>query len=242
MPLFVALPADDLSYTLSWEGKSYTPTRVGSELRCLLPISIDCGARSTLALKSGGAVVAERDVPVKPVDYGHLSLWLPASTMNGYDDPQNKADDEAILAAMSGKGEPDWGGAFRPPCDAPQTTAFGQKRIYNGGVKRSWHKGLDLGGAPGQTVVAPANGKVVHRARGVVNGNTLVLAHGLGLYTVYMHLERIDVQPGQTLAAGEPMAAVGGTGGFAPHLHWEARILGEPVLPKAFYHPPAAWA
>jgi murein DD-endopeptidase MepM/ murein hydrolase activator NlpD len=238
-PLFVTLwgePGEPVE--AEWEGKRFAMAWEQDRWRGLVPISIDCKGRQTLRILRGEQVLQERVVPVKPRDYGMQYLSISPSTLASYDKPQNKADDQAILAAMK-KFEPQalWQGPFTLPVDAPESTGFGQRRLYNG-WKKGWHKGLDLAGWEGQEVTAPADGVVVHRARGIVNGNTLVLGHGLGLFTVYLHLYGWDVDLGERVQAGQKIAAVGGTGGFAPHLHWEARVFGVPVHPKAFFQLP----
>lgn len=242
-PLFVSLlgePGEEAP-EVQWEARRFPMAWVGERWRTLVPIGIDTRGKQPLKVWRAGTLVAERSVPVQPRDYGTQYLSLPATTLASYDDPQNKADDQAILAAMKKfDPQPRWDGPFILPCEAPQSTGFGQRRLYNG-WKKSWHKGLDLAGWEGQEVVAPANGKVIHRARGIVNGNTLVLSHGLGLFTVYFHLYGFSVENGEDVRQGQKIAAVGGTGGFAPHLHWEARVFGEPVHPRAFFHWPSGW-
>lgn len=241
-PLFVTFfgEAGD-TVEAEWEGKRFPLGWGQDRWRGLVPISIDCKSRQTLRLLRGSETLQERVVPVAPRNYGTQYLSINPATLASYDDPRNKADDQAILATMKVlEPEPLWDAPFELPVDAPQTTGFGQRRLYNG-WKKGWHKGLDLAGWEGQAVNAPANGKVVHRARGLVNGNTLVLSHGLGLFTVYMHLYGFSVEQGEAVQAGQKIAAVGGTGGFAVHLHWEARIAGVPVHPKAFFQLPRAF-
>lgn len=244
-PLFASISGleEGASVSARLEGKRYPlawmPT--ARRWRGVLPLSIDCPRQTTLEILSASQVILQRNLEVKPRDYGMQYLSIDPATLASYDDPQNKADDEAIQAAMKVLDpEQRWQGNFRLPCQAPETTGFGQRRLYNG-WKKGWHKGLDLGGWEGQAVLAPARGRVVHLARGIVNGNTVVLSHGLGLFSVYFHLNEYHVRMGQDVEAGEEFAAVGGTGGFAPHLHWEMRAYGGPVHPKAFFQLPKDW-
>lgn len=247
MPLFLSVlgVADSPGLEMEWEGKRYPLAWLPERQlwRGVLPISIDCPKKpdSGVRIYQGQDVILQREVEVKPKNYGMQYLTLNESTLASYAKPQNKADDQAILDSMK---ELDpvqhWKGNFKSPCQAPETTGFGQRRLYNG-WKKSWHKGLDLGGYDGQSVQAPAAGRVVHVARGVVNGNTLVLSHGLGLFSVYLHLSDFESKLGDVVDGGQTIAYVGGTGGFAPHLHWEVRAYGVPVHPKAFYQLPADW-
>lgn len=244
-PLFVAVVGEPTLSDLrvDWEGKEYPLSWVGpaSAWRGVVPIGIDCPAHQKLCVKQADQVLLERQLTVKARDYGTQYLSIDPATLASYDDPQNKADDQAILASMKRLDERQhWQGNFQLPCDAPETTGFGQRRLYNG-WKKGWHKGLDLGGWEGQAVTAPAAGKVIHQARGIVNGNTLALSHGLGVFSVYFHLSDYAVAKGDQVEAGQSIASVGGTGGFAPHLHWEMRAFGRPVHPKAFLQLPADW-
>lgn len=218
----------------------YPVTGGAGRWETVLPLATECPSSVTLVVKTPEQTW-NRNVVVKSRSYGHQSIQISPSTLASYDKPQNKADDAAILKSLeedreSRRFEAD----FDYPVKAPQTTGFGLKRTYNG-WRKGWHKGLDLAGREGEPVKAPADGVVLHTARGVVNGNTVVLSHGAGVGTVYLHLNSIQVRPGQTVTRGQAIGTVGGTGGFAPHLHWEARVHGVPVNPKLFFHLPDSW-
>lgn len=227
--------------TVSWEGKQWSLEPRKDLWETVLPVGIDTQGPRALTVQIPDGPAFERTLKITPRNYGRQSISLSAGTLASYDDPQNKADDEAILKALLADSRPRlFTENFIYPVNAPQSTGFGLKRTYNG-WKKSWHKGLDLAGWEGETVVAPADGVVIHTARGIVNGNTVVLSHGDGVGTSYFHLSSISVGSGQTVRQGDPIGAVGGTGGFAPHLHWEVRVHGVPVHPKAFFQLPATW-
>jgi hypothetical protein len=119
--------------------------------------------------------------------------------------------------------EPLWSGDFRAPVHAAPTDSFGTRRTFNGQLA-SVHKGMDFRAATG-TVVRAGNSGVVALARPLYfEGNCVVIDHGLGLYTLYMHLSRIDVREGQHVAKGQPVGLSGATGRVTgPHLHWAVR-------------------
>ena len=119
--------------------------------------------------------------------------------------------------------QPLWSGDFRAPVDAPPTDSFGTRRVFNGQLA-SVHKGMDFRAATG-TVVRAGNSGVVVLARPLYyEGNCVVIDHGLGLYTISMHLSRIDVREGQHVDVGEPIGLSGATGRVTgPHLHWAVR-------------------
>ena len=108
---------------------------------------------------------------------------------------------------------------------------FGERRIFND-VPKSPHAGADLSAKAGTPVQAPAAGRVALAEDLFYSGLTVIVDHGLGLYTFYGHLSRIDVRAGQSLAPGETLGLVGATGRTTgPHLHWAARLQGARVDP-----------
>jgi murein DD-endopeptidase MepM/ murein hydrolase activator NlpD len=122
--------------------------------------------------------------------------------------------------------EPLWAGNFRAPVEAEPTDSFGTRRTFNGTLA-SIHKGMDFR-APAGTPVQAGNSGVVVLARPLYyEGNCVVIDHGLGLYTISMHLSRIDVQEGQKVATGDQLGLSGATGRVTgPHLHWGVRWQG----------------
>jgi len=110
---------------------------------------------------------------------------------------------------------------------------YGSQRILNG-TARSPHAGTDIAAAKGTPVRAPADAVVVYRRSDLFfTGQTLVLDHGHGVFSIYAHLDRIDVAEGARVAKGEPIAAIGASGrATAPHLHWGISWFGIPVDPE----------
>lgn len=244
--LFVAVSGATPQATgeVRWGNKSYPMAAAGEDgtLRTALPVPVDLRAGNhalRVTVAPGGVV--ERTVRVASRWFPTQYITLSPATLASYDTPRNRADDKKILDALTRfDAEQQWKGDFRAPCVARQSTAFGVKRLYNG-WRKGWHKGQDLAAAEGAPVHAPASGVVLLTARGIVNGNTIVLGHGLGVGTSYFHLSRIGVKMGQRVEKGQVIGYVGGTGGFAPHLHWEARVHGVPVDPHALFAIPDAW-
>lgn len=123
---------------------------------------------------------------------------------------------------------------FHLPVIAPESSPFGLRRWFNGEERRP-HAGLDLAAAAGTPILAPAPGVVIDVGEFYFNGNTVFIDHGQGLVTMYNHLSRIDAVPGQRVAAGDVIGAVGATGRVtAAHLHFGVTLNGTSVDPKLF--------
>jgi murein DD-endopeptidase MepM/ murein hydrolase activator NlpD len=118
-----------------------------------------------------------------------------------------------------------WQGAFHYPLTGVTTGGnFGKRRILNG-KSGSPHSGVDFPAPAGTPVLAPQRGRVVVAEPLYFSGNTVILDHGLGLYTLYAHFESISVQPGDLVDTGAILGKVGATGRVTgPHLHWGATI------------------
>lgn len=125
-----------------------------------------------------------------------------------------------------------YSGAFGLPAAAPMNGGFGTRRSYNGGALSTYHTGADFASAPGSPVLAAAMGKVVLADLLNIRGNTIVLDHGHGIYSVYCHLSEINVQLGQIVDVGQVIGLAGSTGRITgPHLHWEVWVDGVAVNP-----------
>ena len=122
--------------------------------------------------------------------------------------------------------EPLWAASFRAPVAAAATDSFGTRRMFNGKLA-SIHKGMDFRAAMGTPVHAANSGTVVLARKLYYEGNCVVIDHGLGLWTLSMHLSRIDVREGQQVAPGQLLGLSGATGRVTgPHLHWAVRWQG----------------
>ncbi|CAB1064064.1 Peptidase, M23/M37 family [Olavius sp. associated proteobacterium Delta 1] len=110
---------------------------------------------------------------------------------------------------------------FIPPLEGTITGVYGSQRILNG-QPRSPHRGVDFVAAKGTPVVSPANGIVRLVAKDMyLMGNTLMIDHGLGLMSIFIHLDSISAGQGDRVQQGEIVARVGQTGrATGPHLHW----------------------
>jgi len=162
--------------------------------------------------------VTARDWPVEQVN------GVPPKTVNP---PPAIAErikrEQALVVAARRRDDPrtDFAQAFAWPVQGRISGRFGNGRVYNG-QPGTGHSGMDIAVANGTPVKAPAAGVVTFAASDLyLTGGTLVLDHGFGVSSNFLHLSRIDVKPGDRVEQGQVIAAVGATGrATGPHLHW----------------------
>lgn len=127
-----------------------------------------------------------------------------------------------------------WRQAMVWPTTGRISTFFGSQRIYKNGEAGAYHSGIDIARPAGTVVVAPADGVVILAADHVftLEGNLLMIDHGMGLNSAFLHLSRIDVKVGDHVRQGQPIGLVGMTGrATGPHLHWALRWQGAKLDP-----------
>ena len=162
--------------------------------------------------------ITPRDWPVERID------GVPPATV---DPPKAIAQriqrEQARVAAARERDDARTGFAqvFAWPLQGRISGRFGNQRVYNG-TPKSPHSGMDIAAPAGTPVKAPADGVISFADAGLyLTGGTLVLDHGHGISSNFLHLSRIDVRPGDVVRQGDVIGAVGATGrATGPHLHW----------------------
>jgi murein DD-endopeptidase MepM/ murein hydrolase activator NlpD len=120
----------------------------------------------------------------------------------------------------------EWKGSFTRPVEAGISGVFGVQRVFNGTVQ-STHQGLDFRVPTGTSVAAVNRGRIIVARSLFFEGNCVVIDHGQGLLTLYLHLSTFLVREGETVQKGQPIALSGGTGrATGPHLHLAVRWQG----------------
>jgi murein DD-endopeptidase MepM/ murein hydrolase activator NlpD len=224
---------------VAWRNEKVPAIHAGSDWTTILGIDLDAkpGAQKTEALVTlDDGRVERRDVTVKV-----LAKKFPTSQLKvaekfvelGKADlarsQRESRETNAIYSRITTSIVPDE--AFSDPIPGVAGTNFGERRIFNG-APRAPHSGADLHAAAGTPVHAANRGRVVLAKNLFFTGNTVILDHGLGIYSLYAHLSRIDVKTGETVKNGEVVGLVGATGRVtAPHLHWGMRVQGARVDP-----------
>jgi murein DD-endopeptidase MepM/ murein hydrolase activator NlpD len=186
---------------------------------------------------AGEAISFEKKIRVERQRYPRVLLKVPGryTAPSPEDQRQIEQDKETkaeVFKTLSSGRE--WKGSFAPPVNAEISDVFGVERVFNGSVQ-STHQGLDFR-VPGGTSVAAVNGGHVILARPLFfEGNCVVIDHGQGLLTLYLHLSKFSVKEGDEVSKGQPIGLSGGTGrATGPHLHlavhWQGVYLNPQVL------------
>ena len=152
-------------------------------------------------------------------------------------DPQLAAEERAFVQALVApvSGPPLWAGVFSIPASGSPTSPYGERRVFHPGAISYVHEGDDVAAPLGALVAAPAGGRVAWAGPLAIRGNSLILDHGFGVYSVVVHLDRIDVVAGATVTSGQALGAIGSTGrSTGPHLHWEVIVGGVAVDPAVW--------
>lgn len=147
---------------------------------------------------------------------------------------QDKETKAEVLKTVSAGRE--WKGSFALPVNAEISGVFGVERVFNGSVQ-STHQGLDFRVPSGSPVAAVNSGRVILARPMFFEGNWVVIDHGQGLLTLYLHLSEFSVKEGDDVSKGQPIGLSGGTGrATGPHLHlavrWQGVYLNPQVLLK----------
>jgi murein DD-endopeptidase MepM/ murein hydrolase activator NlpD len=175
--------------------------------------------------------VAAKEYPVQHVRIKDQRKVTPAA-----DDMRRIEREQVIINEVKRlwRDEPDPDLALRLPAQGPLSSRFGLRRVFNG-EPRAPHSGLDVSVPLGAPVVSAARGVVANTGDYFFNGNTVFVDHGQGLVTMYCHLSRIDVKPGDQVASGQTVGLAGKTGrASGPHLHWTVMLNGASVDPELF--------
>lgn len=208
----------------------------GSPLRALVGIDLErATGPSSLLVTAEGASPCAVDFVVTKGDYPLERLQLRRGLVDLSPKDLTRATREAErLRRIYAQVTPErlWTGGFRLPLEGTEPSDnFGRLRILNGKL-RAPHAGVDFQAPPGTPVGAPQRGRVVLASALFFSGRTVVLDHGLGVFSFYGHLSALDVKEGEMVDAGAPLGRVGATGrATGPHLHWGLRLNGARVDP-----------
>ncbi len=208
--------------TVTLEGR---PLRVSPTGVFVFGIGRDAHGEVVVSVRQPGTGVVDHRIVVTPRDWPIERInGVPPATVNPPPAIAARIEREqaqVVAARARDDDRADFMQAFIWPVQGRISGRFGNQRIYNG-TPKSAHSGMDIAAPNGTPVKAPAGGVVTFAAQGLyLTGGTLLLDHGHGVSSNFLHLSRLDVKVGDRVQQGQVIGAVGATGrATGPHLHW----------------------
>ena len=200
--------------------------RVSPSGNFVFGIGRDASGTAVVKIKQPGTGVIEHRIAVTPRDWPIEKInGVPPSTVNPPPEIAKRIErEQAQVVAVRARNDAreDYAERFFVwPVQGRISGRFGNQRVYNG-TPKSPHSGMDIAAANGTPVKAPAAGIVSFASPSLyLTGGTVVIDHGAGVSSNFLHLSRIDVKVGDRVEQGQVFAAVGATGrATGPHLHW----------------------
>lgn len=194
--------------------------------RFLIAFDRDAGSSARLVATLADGRSVERLIAVAPGRWRleHINAPYRGSAASDADfERRRPAELAEIAAARNMEVDSDgWRQTFRWPVTGRLSGFFGSQRVYQG-KPGSYHSGTDVAVPAGTPFVAPADGVVVLAASApfTLEGNLLIIDHGMGLSSAFLHCQRLDVKPGDRVVQGQVIGTVGRTGrATGPHMHW----------------------
>lgn len=240
LELSVPDAADLVEVEARWADRSVPLVRDGERWVTVLGVDLDArpGIHSvpiTLTFAGGAREQREEQIEVSEGRYPTTELTVEQRYVElNAEDQARAARESREIAAIYSTLTPEryWSEPFRIPVEGVTGGRnFGHRRIFNG-QPRAPHSGADLRASTGTPILAANRGRVVLAKPLFFSGNAVFLDHGLGVYSVYLHLSEIGVEVGAWVEKGAELGLAGATGRVTgPHLHWGVRVLDARVDP-----------
>jgi murein DD-endopeptidase MepM/ murein hydrolase activator NlpD len=231
------VPTSDVAPTVSYESHRVAVVKVNDQWKAIVGLALaDKPGKHTLSIAvNGKSKKIDFDLKDKKYRTQYITVQneqqVTPNDENTARIERERTRIDAALTTFTEQSIPQF--KFTAPLPGHRSPSFGSRRVFNGQA-RNPHTGMDIPANKGEPVKAPADGEVIDVGDFFFNGNTVFLDHGLGLITMYCHLDRIDVKPGDHIKAGATLGAVGSTGrATGPHLHWGValnRAMVDPAL------------
>ena len=232
---------DIRSAQIKFLNKKYDTTKKGDDLLCLIGLDLgietqDYPLRVYLYKQDGTVEIKEKSISVKDKQFPVKKLWVKEEFVTP---PQSVLErirrESELTRAIYDIYSPEWRvqGKFILPVEGDIFPNFGERRFFNN-RPRSQHSGIDIASPKGTPVKASNSGRVVLATHLYFSGKTVVIDHGLGVFSIYCHFSEINVSSGDDVEKGEVIGKIGSTGRVTgPHLHWSIKIRGSRVDPNA---------
>jgi murein DD-endopeptidase MepM/ murein hydrolase activator NlpD len=226
--------------TIEWNGRTAAFAHAGSQWLALVGVDLEAepgthDLKINVRFADARTEVRTEEVEVAAGTFPTTQLEVePRYVELSVEDAARAAREDRTIAAIYATTTPErlWRGPFAVPLEGVDGGRnFGHRRVFNG-EPRAPHSGTDLEAETGTPVRAANRGRVVLCQNLFFSGNAVFLDHGMGVYSVYLHLSRIQVNEGDVVERGAVVGLAGATGRVTgPHLHWGVRVLGARVDP-----------
>ncbi|MCK9540767.1 MAG: M23 family metallopeptidase [Novosphingobium sp.] len=211
----------------------------------LIAFDRDAGTQARLVATLADGNTLTRDIEVSPREWKieHVAVGPRPGAMPSEEFKRRRAAELARINAARAKvtGAEGWRQSFIWPAKGRLSGLFGSQRIYRG-TPGSYHSGMDIAtGTSGTVFVAPADGVVILAAETpfTLEGNLLMMDHGMGLNSAFLHCSELLVKEGDHVRQGQPIGRIGATGrATGPHLHWSIKWRDARLDPLLFTGPP----
>lgn len=221
--------------------KKYPMFSAGQPEEFITVIGLDIGVpagshplRVRIDYHNGSVEMANSRIVVKEKQFPVKELWVDEDYVTPPSEQTARIRRESrLLQSLYKQWTEDWlgDGNFMLPVNGEAFPNFGERRIFNN-KPRSSHSGVDISATTGTPVAASNSGRVVLAEDLYFAGNTVIIDHGLGIFSLYCHFSEILVDKGSDIGKGDLIGKIGATGRVTgPHLHWGIKIQGDRVDP-----------
>jgi len=230
---------DDIKPVVSYNKRQVMVVRENQQWMAVvgIPLTAKIGTQ-TLMVKSAGEVrKTSFEIKDKAYPTQHITITDKRKVNpNKLDMDRINAESAEIKSALRYWTDSDSSPEqFIWPIEGRVSGLFGRRRVFNGQPRRP-HSGMDIAAPTGTEIHAPADGVIRDTGDYFFNGNTIFIDHGQGLVTMFCHMDKIDVEAGQTIKQGEVIGTVGMTGRVTgPHLHLGVSLNDARVEPRLFF-------
>jgi len=211
---------DGTAFVLLALGLDTVPGIYGLDIELVFPGKVKKAYHCKIAVSKGA-------FPVQRIKVNKKFTVLSCATLKRIE------NEKRLLKTAYDSGAPAWLGRsqFILPVGGTIRNNFGERRIFNKNF-RSRHRGVDIRAGKGVPVIAANSGTIALARNLYFAGNTVIIDHGAGLFSLYCHLSKISVKKGTGVTRGDKIGRVGATGRVTgPHLHWGMKLHGQYVNP-----------
>jgi murein DD-endopeptidase MepM/ murein hydrolase activator NlpD len=237
----IAVASDIKIARVRFDGKTYPMDRGIKPGQYFALIGLDLGLKPgtypleyTVVFTDGHYEHSREEITVSAKDFPVKKLWVDEKFVTPPKEALQRIKEEsAILKSVYAILTPEWmgQGAFIMPSEGEVVPNFGERRFFNN-KPRSSHSGVDISSPFGAPVRASNAGKIVLASDLYFAGKTVIIDHGLGVFSLYCHFSRFRVKRGDFVHKGDVIGEIGSTGRVTgPHLHWGIKIQGSRVDP-----------